>query len=259
MIPRRLIPGEQFDQSARSQGNFTDAVKALRAKQMELTRGDVHTHVYTEAVKVTVDNTSGENVPWYGVLELGDPKQWDGGVMNEGQCNAFQQQVYLLGSKPGSSWLGKTYGIAQEPINADCVGEMLIMGLTQVKVYYPDEDSLNYHYAIPIENDVKKLQATPAGPIVIYWSEKVVGESWALVSVATIVSIHVHFELYDALTPGEMALAYPRWYDVETNQYVTDVDDDKSFYVSDILGLHRGRAREAFDSPHNEGSFGEAR
>lgn len=172
MIPRKSVPGEPFDQSARSQGDFADAVEALRGEQMKGAREDIHTHTFIEGTKVAVENISGMNVPWYGVLELGNPKQWSGGILSEGEADAFQQQVYVKGVAPGDDWREHVYGIAQEPINKDCVGDMLVVGITQAKVYIKSQAALQFECAKPIEDDVEKLEATTEGPFKILWSER---------------------------------------------------------------------------------------
>lgn len=68
---------------------------------------------------------------------------------------------------------------------------------------------------------------------------------------------HPHFELKTALEPGMTATAYLRRYNSSTDEYETDTSTE--FIVSDVEALHRGRAKDAYSSPHDEGSIGEAR
>lgn len=61
------------------------------------------------------------------------------------------------------------------------------------------------------------------------------------------------FELKTALVPGSPADAHP----LDANgDPITDAD--RVFEVTDPKGIYRGRARNAYASPHNRGSRGEA-
>jgi hypothetical protein len=63
------------------------------------------------------------------------------------------------------------------------------------------------------------------------------------------------FELKTALTPGGTADAYPL---DDEGEPITD-DSDVVFEVEDVRGIYRGRAKDAYSSPHDQGSRGEAR
>jgi len=202
MIPRKVLPGETPDFSARTHGAFVDAVEAHRVQQMEQTLGQGRSHPYTRGIVVQVLNQSGKVVPWYGVLELGDPRVMNGSQLDE---VGFKQRVYLNGALPSADWESHTYGITQHPINEDCVGEMLVEGIVQVKVYIADTESLEYHYAIPIEGNVDKLEASPTGLFEILWSEKKVGDdNWAIIRFPVQIP-NRHFELKEALVLGGSA------------------------------------------------------
>jgi len=62
------------------------------------------------------------------------------------------------------------------------------------------------------------------------------------------------FELKDAHTPGATSTAYLRTWDGDS--YETDTDTE--FEAVDERGVFRGRAKDAYSSPHDEGSLGEA-
>lgn len=64
------------------------------------------------------------------------------------------------------------------------------------------------------------------------------------------------FELKDALTPGSHATAHRRKWDADAEEYETDTNSDAEFEVYDELGLWRGRAKDAYASPHDAGSIG---
>lgn len=57
-----------------------------------------------------------------------------------------------------------------------------------------------------------------------------------------------HFEMQEAITPGQTKTAF----------LIDDgvLDTDTTFEVEDLLGIFRGRAKDAFSSPHNQGSRG---
>ena len=63
-----------------------------------------------------------------------------------------------------------------------------------------------------------------------------------------------HFELNGHLVPGGSAPAFPRQFD-GTDSYTTDTGGTQ-FTVHDMLGIHRGRKRGAYSSPHDTGSRG---
>jgi len=62
------------------------------------------------------------------------------------------------------------------------------------------------------------------------------------------------FELKDALTPGSNATAHPIKSDDSTDETAAS-----EFEVYDPYGKHRGRAKDAYSSPHDDGSKGLAR
>lgn len=65
-----------------------------------------------------------------------------------------------------------------------------------------------------------------------------------------------YFELKDAIEPGDTsATAYLRFWNGSAYETTTEIE----FEVYDVLGIHRGRAKDAFSSPHDDGSFGSAR
>lgn len=61
------------------------------------------------------------------------------------------------------------------------------------------------------------------------------------------------FELKESLTPGETVEAYPL-----DDQDAPITDSSAVFEVTDARGVYRGRAKDQYASPHNQGSRGEA-
>jgi len=60
-------------------------------------------------------------------------------------------------------------------------------------------------------------------------------------------------ELKDDLAPSGTATIYRREW--SGSAWVTDTDADKEFEAVDVLGIYRGRKKDKFTSPHNEGSI----
>ncbi len=65
-----------------------------------------------------------------------------------------------------------------------------------------------------------------------------------------------HFELKDPHTPGSTTAAHPR--DWTGSAWVTDTAANREFDVTDQLSEYRGRGKDDFSSPHNQGSLGVA-
>lgn len=67
-----------------------------------------------------------------------------------------------------------------------------------------------------------------------------------------------YFELKDALAPGETVTAHPRTWSTTSEEWETDTTAAEEFEVTDVLGIYRGRAKDEYSSPHDEGSLGKA-
>jgi len=125
-------------------------------------------------------------------------------------------------------------------------------GLYLCKVRYYDPGDLTWKSqdrewqldatAINISLDVGKL-------VTAYWHQQ---RGMLIPIVADEI---LHFELKYDLAPGGSARAYLLKWDGDS----LEVDEDTEFNVFDALGLWRGRARDKFPSPHNQGSRGCAR
>ncbi len=65
------------------------------------------------------------------------------------------------------------------------------------------------------------------------------------------------FELAEDLDPSSTTVdAHPLNWDTETEAYVADTDEDKTFLVSDPTGSLRGRKKDKFSSPNDQGNRG---
>ncbi len=65
------------------------------------------------------------------------------------------------------------------------------------------------------------------------------------------------FELAEDIDPSSTTVdAHPLNWDTETEAYVADTDDDLKFLVSDPTGSLRGRKKDKYSSPHDQGNRG---
>ncbi len=216
-VPRKLSPGQAFDASARSQHDTVDAIEDLRTKQSALLPGNDPTTLFALGNRISVLNESDENVPWYGVLEIGEPrhKNNDGEIINQIQEYLFKDNVYVSGIAPsnelGTGLVMTPVGITQEPINKNGVGEVLVEGITQAKVTIStgdapgvdEEDLAEMHYAYPIQGDVTRLQLAGFGPIRIIYRKPVFGDEWALVWLNQDVIVGIEVAPDEVFLPGD--------------------------------------------------------
>lgn len=177
MIPRKPSPGDPIDFSTQTQGDFIDAVEALRVKQ------------YSEVVDkeggiamplgniVQVVNNTDTVIPWYGIVEIEesrhDPAEHE---------SDFKGEI-LFGIVKPTAEDDKVIGIAQEPINIGCIGSIMLAGVTQVQVDVSAEEDESSTCAKPQEDDVDKLTFTSAGPVHILWKPEGYGTKWAIVCI----------------------------------------------------------------------------
>lgn len=183
-IPRKLSPGDLVDKTARSFGAFVDAAEELESKRSEIMPGEDFTHSFHKGNIIQILNQSDQIVPWYGVLELGEPRHQDnaGDVTDTPHEDLFKNQVYVAGHAPtGDSNIRAPIGIVQKPLNKDCVGDILVEGITQAIVYRADTTEIEYRFAKPMAGDVTKLELAIEGPVEILWREEGYGDKWALV------------------------------------------------------------------------------
>jgi len=237
------LPGDDPSRSTRVFGGYTDAVADLRKRQQESSFNLQHTEEFQKGAVIKIRNSAAANVPWYGVLQLGNPRMLP--AVNE---VGFKEQCYLNGTAP-NGYIEDQIGIAQEPINTEVVGEVVVCGITQCRVYVENEAAMDYEYAVTIAGDVTRLKAASIGRIKILWKENAIGNVWAIIQIGFSSTIAIRrFELKYDLAPGETKEAYELDDD--------GVDTGVEFEVTDHWGIHRGRARGKYDSPNNQGSRG---
>jgi len=183
MIPRKILPGESQDRSAATHGDFIDTVEVLRSTQFRTSRKSEYPHVYPGQTSVSVVNKSDYHIPMYGVLELDKAHAFvldsDSGEYAL-DVPIFQQEVCFDGVAPTA--IGeKACCIAQHPILKGTAAEMIVGGIIQTRVYYPNETSWGFFYARPVVGSIEALVVRAGGQFKILWSEGILGMNWALV------------------------------------------------------------------------------
>ncbi len=207
--PRKLTPGENFDTSARSQGDVVDTVEALRRNQSAVIPGNDPTATFLLGNMLKIRNDSDEVVPWYGVLEIDDPrhKDDDGAIIDTAHEDLFKDTAYVNGIAT-AGYVMSPIGIAQEPINKNSVGDIMVEGITQAKVTISSDDVdadqiSELKYAIPISGDVTKLQLAGFGPIKVLYRKPVHGDEWALVWLNQDVTVRIEVAADEVFLPGD--------------------------------------------------------
>lgn len=261
MIPRKIVPGDSFSKQASDYNELVDATEDLRIRQATIEFGNERTDVFEKGNIVSFLNSTGTNLAWYGIVEInegetaGIPRSYSNAGLDE---VGFKERVYVNCIKPTGDKDG-VIGICQKPVEDGCVGRecLLVEGITQAIVRTPDGYSLsdNYTFAKPIEDDVTRLELAEGGPIEVIWRESGLGDKWALVWLKrrSIASPLRPFELKDSLSPGGNATAY--LLDYNGGYSVTETE----FEVYDELGIWRGRKKDEYTSPHDQGSRGYAK
>ena len=108
-------------------------------------------------------------------------------------------------------------------------------------------------YADVKDGESGTLTGHQCGTAQILWSNAASSDPWAIVCLGMAARAR-YFELKTALLPGLSATAHFRF--LSGGSYETDTDEDKESVVDDTLGVHRGRGRSEYDSPHATGSCG---
>lgn len=198
MQPRRASLGDPFDVSSQTQGEFVDAVEELRTQQFIRRAGNQWSDRPLLGTIIKALNVTGQRIPRYGVVEIGSSEDNYGlpistvhnvefptsSIVN----NEYRNQVYFRAELPTADY-GKTIGIAQEPINEDVPGDVMIDGVTQARLWWRSDlvDSNPFPvYAKPYQERVDYLYASYEGQAEVIWSDtlpptKSSGYIWALV------------------------------------------------------------------------------
>jgi len=189
---------------------------------------------------IQVFNNSSDHIPWYGVMEIDDPRHTDedGNIIDTASEHLFKDGVYAKGIEPSGTMMAPI-GIAQEPINRGGVGDLLVDGITQVKIVVTADDvDLNQipdlHFAVPIQNDTTRLQLSGVGPVQVLYRKPVFGDEWALAWLNKPVIARIEVEAAGVFMPGDASVDCVFIDDVREPVYTIFVPDH------DVWGVARG-------------------
>ena len=244
-IPRKLVPGDTLDFSARTHNDAVDTVGDLRTRQQTMQQGDLPDNLLIRGNLVKGMNSTGAGVPWYGVVRLTTPRAYHGGAVDEAN---FQNRVYL-NAQLSEGELDETIGIAQHTVPGlpgpeYAIGDFLIDGVTQCRIKYSKEEEEEIGWATGESEAVDYLVPNINGQVEILWHEPMTWGSaaaqtvWALVRLTATFDekpTFVHFELkydltYDSLTGTD---AYILTWDEENGQWDTPEEEDDVIKVID--------------------------
>jgi len=156
----------------------------------------------------------------------------------------FDYDANDLANKPGVP-VAKPYGVrGTMPYS---VGQVFpaILPLTRIG-QNPGVAATTLGQPVDLDEEVELLSTDAAGPPALP-----VYVSWMLVDTGV---ASVRFgELKDAHTPGDISTAYLREWDADTSTFTTNTDEE--FEVVDHREIYRGRAKDAYSSPHDSGSY----
>ncbi len=243
-LPRKPYPGDQPDFSARTVADEIDAVESLREGQLDtsIKPGDLK-NVGKGTISLGTNNT-GDSVPWYGVVHLGNPSSnnlfIDQSVPDGLRKNIFKQRVHMKAELSGGSTF-ETLGIAQRPCREGTVGKFLVDGVTQCRIKYTSEEEYHLDRATGDDGEVDHLVPNSGGQAEIIWQEFVdwnnsTGDetAWALVRFGGSNSVpYVYFKLNEFLSyAGSGVEAYRVFWNPITGVY--DDPEDDTIDVSNL-------------------------
>ena len=176
----RVQPGQRLDTafSARAWNRAQDAADLVLGDRGGL---EASGHVLQRASNILlVRNTSGQPVPWLGVLEIDgvemDPSNGTLDGSNEASARARElaRKPVMIGRLPNGT---RPFGVAIEPIPIDAVGRIAIGGTFTVKA----KILANSHgFARSRRNDVTQLISAECGPFRLIWKQAVGNNRFAV-------------------------------------------------------------------------------
>lgn len=251
---KKLPPRCSVTQFSRAMYNETVDMIAWWHKQKRSQRPDPRKH-FRQSGLVRVQNNSGEDLPWLGIVGLDTPLySYTDDVAEFSVQPTFNADVADDGDHIGQ------WGVLWEPLGDGEIGWACVSGLTPTKVYVY-EDVPGYADVRPgaTSDDRFWPAAAQYGAARILWKEAGTGFAWALLRLGD-ANWERTFECKDAMptsgavTAGQQATAHP----LKTTG-VVDTTAAREFEVYDERGEFRSRAPGILASPNDRGSFGIAR
>lgn len=213
---KKARPGQPLEIPAEAYNAFVETALAHKRGQLSQTSEGQRP---ASAPTIKVRNETGQPVPRFGVIGLGEPI-----ILPSANLPEFQNGVAFRGTLPQP---GKPFAIAQETLAAGTIGRCLVNGPTPARLNVTEESFVTAGPA----GDVGAITTAPNGPARILWRETGAGIRWAIVQLGSIMSALIRFELITSISPGGSALAKVRTATAATNIQVT---------VYDALGIFTG-------------------
>lgn len=178
--PRKPSKGDSPDFTTSSQSSIIDSVEDLRQRQSAQFPGNVPRDTIPRGTVIHCVNLTETVIPQYGAVELDGARNDVTGIVESGKAtiieNMFKQQI-LFALKIPTTWTfsyldptkvqNRVIGIAQQPININEVGDVLIDGVTQA--YVEDASVSNFRWAEPKNGETVLQSVGRYGPIEILW------------------------------------------------------------------------------------------
>jgi hypothetical protein len=197
---------------------------------------------------VWVQNKSGADQDEFAVLGI------DSLVIDSAENETeFKREIVFEGKEPTEAdHLGR-FVVLLEPLIEDQFGKAVLDGMVQVRL---NVLSTKHDYADVCDGDSSRMESRANGTARIHWraTPAATGEQWAVMDLGYSGPWEQRFELKTALAPGSSATAHPlEW---TGSQYEPNTEAALEFTVQDPFSHFRGRAKDVYSSPHNNGSRG---
>lgn len=169
-----FVANTPFQPSARTLNAWQAAARAHQLGEHRL--GGPVVAVPETATEISVQNTSGADVPQFGILQI-----WNPFVTEAASHATFAELRSMTGISPAPRY---PFVITREPIANGYIGKATLLGLTPVQVNVTDT---SHAYATCVANDTTKLASSDAGPARIVWvasdspGPRTTGVQWAMV------------------------------------------------------------------------------
>lgn len=189
---KKARPGQPLEIPAEAYNAFVETALAHKRGQLSQTSEGQRP---ASAPTIKVRNETGQPVPRFGVIGLGEPI-----ILPSANLPEFQNGVAFRGTLPQP---GKPFAIAQETLAAGTIGRCLVNGPTPARLNVTEESFVTAGPA----GDVGAITTAPNGPARILWREPGTGLKWAIINIGPRTHAAVRFQLISALSPGGAATA----------------------------------------------------
>ncbi len=118
---------------------------------------------------IQLENGTDETLDPFGILEVAEAT-WNSRPDSVFDSEGMRRGVELKGRKVENEW--SNISISQKSSPSQSFTPSVVSGPTPVYIFFPDETSLGYPFAVPIPGEIGKLKASPYGLNRILWHEE---------------------------------------------------------------------------------------